>query len=184
MIATGAYALAVPIDVDINYHENDEDEEKEKDEEKDKDNDKNKDQPDGTEASLRSFTSLPIHFSEDKWPNFEGKVGSVIVTKQKVVVNVILQVSSERHLTLWIDNNSDDNQIFYIKADAPSPVVLDMDQINDGGVWIIGLVGHNEWLAKVMPGKENKFNVEMAVTKAGSFPITIELVSSSFRYEQ
>jgi hypothetical protein len=179
MIAAGAYALAVPVSVDIDYHENDEEaaeerEEKEKDDEKD-----GVDQPAGSKASLQTFTPLPIQFSQDKWPNFEGKVGSVIVTKQKVVVNMILHVADERHLTLWIDNNSEDNQIFYIKANAPSTVVLDMDQISNGGVWIVGLVGHNEWLAKVMPGAENRFNVEIAVTKPGSFPVTIELVSSS-----
>ena len=125
------------------------------------------------EAS-RIFSPLPVIFSHDKEPFSDAVDGSSIVTKQKAVLNFVLNVSTVTHVTFSLDNQSEDPQIFLIKAAAPSKVILDMES---GNVKVQGVTGHNEWIAVIDGGSiEQTFNMEVSTTDPGFYPIVVELL--------
>jgi hypothetical protein len=130
-------------------------------------------------GASRVFSPLPVQWSPDKDVSVEGDgsvdafMGSHIETAQKVAVNLALQTSSSASVTFYVDNLSEDNQIFVISANALPQVILDMesDDVN-----ITGLIGHNRWLAVVdESASEQSFIMEVSVTDVGFYPIVIEL---------
>jgi hypothetical protein len=123
-------------------------------------------------AASRAFSPLAIEFAEDTEPAVAGATaGSTIVTKQKAVVNMALDVSEDAAVTFTVENNSEDQQIYLIKAGAPAHVILDMES---GSGTVQGLVGHNEWLATAASGTST-FIMEVSTTDAGFYPIVVEL---------
>ncbi len=127
-------------------------------------------------AASRAFSPLPVEFDEDIEPTVADAVstGSTIETKQKVIVNFVLDVSEDATTTFTINNRSEDTQIFLIKANAPPHVILDME--SGTGVTIHGLSGHNEWIASVNTGGPHTFKMETSTTDAGFYPIVVELL--------
>ncbi len=135
-------------------------------------------------AASRAFSPLPVNWSADRGGSSTdqsaditatgGTVGSVMITKQKLAFNFVVQTATDATFDMKIDNNSEDTQIFLIKANAPSNVILDME--NNSGVTIHGLTGHNEWLASASAGAGKFFDMEVSVTDAGFYPIVVELL--------
>jgi hypothetical protein len=126
-------------------------------------------------AASRTFSALPIEFAADTEVTIDGiATGSSIVTKQKAVINYVLDVSEDQELTFTIDNDSEDRQIFLIKANAPSNVMLDAE--SGTGTTVHGVTGHNEWLASSDAGTGKTFKMEVSVTDAGFYPIVVELL--------
>jgi len=129
-------------------------------------------------AASRAFSPLPIEFDEvDTLPSVisGGTAGSSISTKQKAVINLALDVSEDAQITFFINNRSEDTQIFLIKVGAPSNVMVDFESKPSGFATIHGLVGHNEWLASVPTGGFD-LAMEISTTDAGMYPIVVELL--------
>jgi hypothetical protein len=132
-------------------------------------------------AASRAFSPLPVEFDEEGNSGNVASItgtgvtgGSQIVTKQKVVVNLVLPVSNVATVKIDLDNDSEDAQIFLIKAGAPSNVILDMESED---VTIHGLTGHNEWLASITAaGNDREIEMEVSTTDAGFYPIVVELL--------
>jgi len=131
-------------------------------------------------AASRAFSPLPVEWSADVdiTSMTDATVGSHIQTKQKMVLNFVLDVSEDAQATLTLQNRSEDTQIFLIKANAPSNVILDFESVTSD-VTIHGLTGHNEWLASI-PGSSTPTNetvtMEVSTTDAGFYPIVVELL--------
>jgi hypothetical protein len=127
-------------------------------------------------AASRAFSPLAVEWSDDVEPIVsDATAGSTIETKQKAVVNMALDVSEDATVTFSVDNNSEDTQIFLIKAGAPAHVLIDMESGGLGEVTVQGLTGHNEWLATSPSGSDNTFKMEVSTTDAGFYPIVVEL---------
>jgi hypothetical protein len=133
----------------------------------------------------RAFSPLPVEWSDDVGTDSTADIvssppaaatGSVMITKQKLAFNFVVQTSTDAQFRLKIDNNSEDTQIFLIKADAPPHVQLDFES-SASAVTIHGMTGHNEWLASV-PGSTalNTVDMEVSVTDGGFYPIVVELL--------
>jgi len=130
------------------------------------------------EAS-RIFSPLPIEFCEDieKSVTSANAVGSSIVTKQKAVLNFVLDVSEDAHERVSLCNRSEDPQIFLIKAAAPPHVILDMEPADTNPLEIHGLTGHNEWIASIDgDATDQRFFIEVSTTDAGFYPIVVQLL--------
>jgi len=135
-------------------------------------------------SASRAFSPLPINWSEDRGASStdvsgditasDATVGSVMITKQKLAFNFVVQTATDATFDMKLDNNSEDTQIFLIKANAPSNVILDME--DNSGVTIHGLTGHNEWLASATAGTAKFFDMEVSVTDGGFYPIVVELL--------
>jgi len=133
-------------------------------------------------AASRAFSPLPVQFMEDNEVTTAGipagaegpTLGSVIQTKQKAVFNMVLDVSEDKTVNISLTNLSEDTQIFLIKANAPSNVILDFES-SVSNVTIHGLTGHNEWLASMATGNAGVF-MEVSTTDAGFYPIVVELL--------
>ena len=132
----------------------------------------------------RVFSPLPVNWTPDigtgdlstDLVGTASTTGSVMVTKQKLAFNFVVQTATDTQFTLKLDNNSEDTQIFLIKANAPSNVILDMESGATGNVIIHGITGHNEWLASVPTGGVKTFDMEVSVTDAGFYPVVVELL--------
>jgi hypothetical protein len=143
----------------------------------------------------RAFSPLPVEWDEEQIADDitvidSPSVGSTIATKQKIVLNFVLDVSEDVTPILELDNRSEDNQIFLIKADAPPHVILDFETCNTAGlspcspafsaandVTVHGLTGHNEWLASIPANSvDGRLLMEASTTDGGFFPIVVELL--------
>jgi hypothetical protein len=126
--------------------------------------------PDGIPTA---FTPLSVNWDEDGTVDVtDATDGTIIVTKQKLVVNLALMVGQEASVTLPIVNLSEDNQIFLIKVGAPPQLIMDME---DGtNVDVVGITGHNEWLA-VLEADSGEIEMEVSTTDPGFYPFVLEL---------
>jgi len=135
------------------------------------------------EAS-RAFSPLPVEWdaeqsSDDLAGITDGIEGSTMMTKQKLAINFVLDVSEDAELKLLLDNRSEDPQIFLIKANAPPHVILDFETGTSAGVNVTvhGLTGHNEWLASIPAnGADAVLKMEVSTTDGGFYPIVVELL--------
>jgi len=134
----------------------------------------------------RAFSPLPVEFSDDvntgadtfidtsdDMAGTASTTGSVMITKQKLAFNFVVQTATDTEFTLRLDNNSEDTQIFLIKANAPPHVILDFES-ND--VIVHGLTGHNEWIASIPTGTQQGLKMEASITDGGFYPIVVELL--------
>jgi len=130
-------------------------------------------------AASRAFSPLPVEWddvntSENVGSLSGGTLGSSTVTRQKLTFNFALDTSEDVAAGLHIDNRSEDAQIFLIKANAPSNVIIDFET---NTVTVHGLTGHNEWLASIPGATDNgAVTMEISVTDAGFYPIVVELL--------
>ena len=127
-------------------------------------------------AASRAFSPLSVQWDGDvavTETGGGGAMGSEMVTKQKIAVNVALDVSTASSITLPLANNSEDTQIFLIKAGAPANVMLDFK--SGTGVTVQGVTGHNEWLATITTGAAKNVVMKVSTTDAGFYPIVVEL---------
>jgi hypothetical protein len=138
-------------------------------------------------SASRTFSPLPVEFSDDvgtdtsaDMPGTASTTGSVMITKQKLAFNFVLDTAEDTEYTLKLDNNSEDTQIFLIKANAPPHVIIDFESGTNAtpsnNVTVHGLTGHNEWLASVPTSTNKELKMEVSVTDAGFYPIVVELL--------
>ena len=139
-------------------------------------------------AASRAFSPLAVQWNANTEAAADsaggGTLGSTIQTTQKLVVNSALDVSSAQVTKLFLTNNSEDKQIFLIKAGAPANVMIDFNtpaspDTSFNAVTVQGVTGHNEWLA-TLPGSGTnsgnaQVNMEISTTDAGFYPIVVEL---------
>jgi hypothetical protein len=138
-------------------------------------------------AASRTFSPLAVEFNKDSEPEFDrdGDAvfdespddvggGSDIQTKQKAVINFVMDVSEDATVKFHVNNLSEDAQIFLIRAGTTPHVLLDME--SGSGVTVQGVTGHNEWLATITGGAvDATFTMEASTTDAGFYPIVVEL---------
>jgi hypothetical protein len=123
-------------------------------------------------SASRAFSPLPLTFREDTDVSWGGDAaGSIIMTKQKVVINIVSDTAETDEITFGVQNQSEDAQLFLIKAGAPPNVILDVDGSN-----LRGITGHNEWLFKADASTHTNFLLEITTTDAGMYPIVVELL--------
>ena len=128
----------------------------------------------------RAFVPLAVQWSEDQDSDDENSntvldlVGTSIMTKQKLAINFVSDVSEDgRKLVLELDNLSEDPSIFLIRCDAPSQVQLDFETAE---VTIHGITGLNEWLASIDENStDQEVDMEVSFTDAGFYPIVCDL---------
>jgi hypothetical protein len=148
-------------------------------------------------GASRAFSPLPIQWSDA----FDGAmvaagddgilIASDVVSKQKMVVNFAGDVATRGCFYVWVDNLSEDDQIFMLRAGAPSHMIIDITTPETCGdlsppgneiVEVDGLVGHNEWLLHTdnTPGfpntyEQNVIAIIVEMTDAGFYPVVLEL---------
>jgi hypothetical protein len=121
-----------------------------------------------------AFAPLSVHWDEDGLIEvIDASEGTTIVTKQKLVVNIALNVGQESTVILPVTNISSDNQIFLIKAGAPPQLILDME--DGSSVNVLGITDHNEWLAVIEGDSSGELDMEISTTDPGSYPFVLQL---------
>ncbi|MFQ5920621.1 MAG: hypothetical protein ACE5JV_01225 [Nitrososphaerales archaeon] len=126
-------------------------------------------------AGSRAFSPSPLEFAQDEDPVTNADAtGSTIATGQKIAMNFVVDAATVKVATFRLDNASEDSQIFLIRANATSNVIIDMQSVTNN-ITIHGLVGHNEWLASIPPSDSQAFQMELFFTDAGFYPIVVEM---------
>jgi len=123
------------------------------------------------------MSGSPIQFDKDNELALDvtgaSAVGSEILTRQKVVVNFVMDVSEDANIVLPLENLSADQRVARIRAIAPSTLIVDVEE--GTGTSEVRLLGHNEWMFAISSGADNLLNVEVSSTDAGFFPLVLEL---------
>jgi hypothetical protein len=129
-------------------------------------------------GAARSFSPIPVEWDTDTDISVTpaANAGSTIQTSQKVTFNIAAQVASDTVVELLLDNRSDDQQIVIFRAGSAPQVLLDMQTVGGSEVTVLGLIGHNEWLASI-EGLADGEPVELVIsaTDPGFYPLVVEL---------